>query len=113
MRVLTFFLIFIIATASTFAQPPDTLWTRIWSDEGTDRILSVKQTDDEGFVFTGKTAISDESETDLIVIKTDPNGEEEWNHIYRYEEKDEGNCVVQTADGGYIVVGQTNSYRCW
>jgi Secretion system C-terminal sorting domain len=109
MRVLALFLLCIVAISSASAQPPDTLWTRLWSDEGTDLIRSVEQTEDEGFIFTGRTAISDNDEPDLLIIKTDSNGEEEWNQVYRGETEDEGRCVVQTDDGGYIVIGQTNS----
>ncbi|MDI6840321.1 MAG: hypothetical protein QMD71_05685 [bacterium] len=33
-----------------------------------------------------------------------------WTRTYGGELSDEGNSVALTADGGYIVVGSTNSY---
>jgi hypothetical protein len=42
---------------------------------------------------------------DLWLIKTDKYGNKEWGRILGGEEDDEGDCVCETRDGSYIVVG--------
>ena len=44
------------------------------------------------------------------MIKTDSFGNEEWNRAFGGAEDEHGNCVVPSNDGGYIVVGTTQSY---
>ena len=47
----------------------------------------------------------------LIIIKTDYMGNMEWSNSIIGDETDEGNDVLQTLDGGYIIAGTTNSYH--
>lgn len=44
-----------------------------------------------------------------LVIKTDVNGNLEWQHIFGYEKEDQLQSVCSTSDGGYIVAGNTDS----
>ncbi len=44
-----------------------------------------------------------------LVIKTDINGNTEWQHIFGYEREDQLQAVCLTNDGGYIVAGNTYS----
>ena len=43
---------------------------------------------------------------DLVLIKTDASGNEEWKKIFGRRGRDYGCCVRQTNDGGYIITGQ-------
>jgi hypothetical protein len=47
---------------------------------------------------------------DAWLIKTDSDGNEEWNSIFGGPAMDEGYSVNQTKDGGYIIAGYTGSY---
>ena len=47
---------------------------------------------------------------DFYLIKTDSNGDMLWTQTFGGSFSDEGLSVQQTADGGYILTGITQSY---
>lgn len=80
---------------------------------------SVQQTTDGGYIITGETAVSspDYSYYDMLLIKADSRGNEEWQKIFGSNNDDGGFYVQQTTDGGYITTGYTYSmetdYDIW
>ena len=65
----------------------------------------VEQTDDGGYIITGKTSISD-GNYEIYVVKTDSYGNEDWSETFGIDgQNDIGRSVEQTDDGGYIVIG--------
>ncbi|RPH94568.1 T9SS C-terminal target domain-containing protein, partial [candidate division KSB1 bacterium] len=47
---------------------------------------------------------------DIYVVKTDSSGDTLWTRTYGGSGWDEASSVLQAADGGYVVAGQTTSY---
>jgi hypothetical protein len=84
-------------------------WIRVYGEPGiNDRLLSVYQTFDGGFIMTGYIDSFRTRTMDAYVIKTNTFGDVEWSKTYGTEESlDEGYSVIQVADGGYVIAGHT------
>jgi hypothetical protein len=83
----------------------DSLWSKKYQLGSNGVGYNIKQTDDKGFVVTG--TIYSENKTDIFLFKTDSSGDSLWLKTYDYHDNndEQGNCVLQTFDGGYIIVG--------
>ncbi|MCD4816473.1 MAG: hypothetical protein K8R06_08750, partial [Methanosarcinales archaeon] len=76
-----------------------------------DRVKSILQTSDGGYLIAGSTSTCmDNCSDDVWLIKMSPQGQEQWNRTLGGTGDEEVEFVRQTADGGYILMGNTNSY---
>lgn len=67
--------------------------------------FDVKQTADGGYIFIGSTTTEDNG-TDMLLVKTDKYGNQEWaNNEIGGEYDDKGYSLQITPDGGYILLG--------
>ena len=86
------------------------LWNRTFGGTGGDSGESVLQLSDGGYIIAGQKYVSQETNWDAWLIKTNDTGVEEWNHSYGGEQID-GICdIKETIDGGYILCGSTCSF---
>ena len=87
----------------------DSLWSKTYGTVNDDFGNSVQQTTDGGYIITGTydTPIGQGSGEDIFLIKTDSNGYTLWTKMFGGIEEERGKSVQQTADGGYIIVGNT------
>jgi len=88
----------------------DTLWTKTFGGYEWEYGFSVQQTIDDGYIVTGFTDSYGAGVDDVYLIKTDLNGDTLWTRTYGGYNHDAGYFAQQTADGGYIVAGTTESY---
>ncbi|MFC1849286.1 hypothetical protein ACFL27_03660 [candidate division CSSED10-310 bacterium] len=85
-------------------------WSKTFGGSDRDTGNSVQQTSDGGYVVAGSTRSSGAGEDDVILIKTDNTGIEEWSKNFGGTEGDSGHAVLQTSDGSFIIAGVTESY---
>ena len=85
-------------------------WTSTLGGIGGDGGNSVRQTSDGGYVVAGYTVSYGAGDDDIWLVKTDGSGNKVWSRAFGGAGFDMGNQVLQTSDGGYVIVGVTNSY---
>jgi len=88
----------------------DTLWSKTYGGSGYDMGYFIEQTSDGGFITAGYTTNSGTGDEDVIVIKSDINGDTLWTKIFGGLLSDLGYSIEQTTDGGYIITGSTQSF---
>lgn len=67
-------------------------------------------TDDGGWVFIGFTESSGAGERDFWLVKVDADGEQQWQRTFGGQANDVGSAIASTGDGGFALVGYTESY---
>ena len=88
----------------------DTLWTRHYGGGLADKLGSPVPTMDGGYILTGRTKSYGNGNHDVWLFKIDSIGNEEWSQTFGGSDDDIGFSVQQTKDGGYIIIGYTESF---
>lgn len=88
----------------------DTIWTKSYGGYSEDWGYSVQQTSDTGYVIAGHTWSYGAGSRDVYLIKTDKIGNVLWARTYGGSDGDGSRSVQIANDGGYVIVGSTQSY---
>jgi hypothetical protein len=75
-------------------------------DEGYD----VNELEDGGFIIVGRTWMRHTGSKDVLLVRTDAEGQTTWIKTFGGVYTDEGYAVKQTSDGGFVLTGITESY---
>jgi hypothetical protein len=86
------------------------LWGRAYGGDDFDRGNAVTETSGGGFIILGETASTGAGDWDIYLLHVDQDGQEIWSRTFGGPGKERANAILQTADGGYLLVGQTASF---
>lgn len=91
-------------------------WVKTFGGSKNEVANSIVSTQDGGYAVLGYTQSTDGDVTsnpteghDYWVLKFDANDNLEWNKTYGGSQDDRGNEIIQTQDGGYVLVGYSTS----
>jgi hypothetical protein len=83
----------------------DLEWEKFYGGDDGDFGAYVQQTTDGGYIIIGSTGSYAVGKQDVWLIKTDENGEKLWDNTFGGIEFDRGHKVLETPDGGYVIIG--------
>jgi len=83
-------------------------WEKTYGGSGYDEAYSIQQVADGGYIVAGETDSFGNS-GDAYILKLQSDGSLDWYETYGGSDDDDAWSIQQTTDGGYIVVGNTNS----
>ncbi len=69
----------------------------------------IRQTSDGGYILIGTTSSFGAGDSDILVMKLTSTGAIKWQNTFGSSGKDEGTCIQQTTDSGFIASGLTPS----
>ena len=85
-------------------------WNKIFDEDGLEVGLSVRETPDMGYIVSGYSRLSPGYKDDVILIKTDSMGNEEWKKTLINSNREMGKYIINTTDGGYLITGPSFKY---
>jgi hypothetical protein len=84
-------------------------WAKSFGGTGSDEGGYVIQNKDGDLIVVGKISVSS-LDDDISLTKLNKYGNPIWAKQYGGNNREYGNCVRQTADGGYVISGKTASF---
>lgn len=84
---------------------PATLWNQTYGGTGEEQAYAMVATSDGGFALAGSTDSFGAGGDDFWLVKTDENGNMEWNRTYGGAGNETAYSLVATSDGGYAMAG--------
>lgn len=84
-------------------------WEDSFGGSGDEEANYIQETSDKGFIITGYTTSRTRGGKDVYLLKIDAYGNKKWENSFGGSRDDEGSCVRQTTDGGYIITGYTRT----
>ena len=90
-------------------------WQKSLGGSDLDLTLSIRQTNDGGYIITGYSESNDgdvsgnHGESDYWIVKLTSTGELDWQKSLGGSDLDESYSIEQTNDGGYIIAGCSES----
>jgi hypothetical protein len=86
------------------------IWNKVYGTGNFEGFNHIRKTDDGGFVFIGLSLNWSSQNGDILLMKTDSAGNELWTRTFGGPGIEQVSSITDTDDGGYHLVGQTNSY---
>lgn len=88
-------------------------WNQTYGEPGDQYATSIIETSDGGYAIGGCCDQSFDDpfgDTDFWVVKTNPYGVMEWNKTFSDSSLNSCSDLVETSEGGYLLVGNTGRY---
>ena len=108
-KLILFQFVFLLLISTTFAQH-EILWTKTFGGSNSDGAKDIINTLDGGYALAGFTYSYGAGNCDMYLVKTDADGNMEWEKTFGGDGWDFAYALVQTEDAGFLLVGYTTSF---
>jgi hypothetical protein len=98
---------FLLVKTDSLGNP---IWNKTYGAISDGWARSLIKTNDGGYAIAGSTDSFGAGNSDFWLATIDSKGNMQWNKTYGGTGDDNAFSVVQTSDGGYTLVGVTNSF---
>ena len=98
-----------LAHFSMVSAQPVPGWSAVLGGSSDEFAHALALAGDGGYVIAGETRSFGSGSQDGWLVKLDAHGQEQWSRAYGGAERDVIYAVQKTADGGYILAGETHS----
>lgn len=88
----------------------DTLWTKTYGGLGNETGHDILAQGDSSFILLGSTSSSGSGGADILMIKINFEGIEEWSRVYGGTSDEFGHAIQQTSDDGFIISSSIESF---
>ncbi len=114
MKKILLFLGFILMVFICYAQP-EIEWSYNYGGSSVEYINGIQATSDDNYIVFGNSFSSDgdleenNGESDIWLMKIDTLGTILWSESYGGSDKEHPSGIIETNEGGFIVLGQSSS----
>ena len=108
-------LILLITWATNIIAQPTIQWQKTFGGSFYEQFSSILSTSDGGYIAAGFSNSEDgdvaglRGYNDALIFKLDAVGNLQWKQHLGGSHNDYAHCILETSDGGYLVVGSTRS----
>jgi hypothetical protein len=85
------------------------LWQKSYGGDKDEHGNSITRAAGGGYVIAGDTESYGNGSSDVYLVKTDHNGDMQWERTFGGDKADAGLAIQQSSDGGYLIAGYTES----
>jgi DJ-1/PfpI family protein/flagellar hook capping protein FlgD len=85
------------------------IWSKTFGGYDSDGGKDIVNTSDGGFAIAGYTWSSGNGKSDMLLVKTDENGEMQWSKTYGGAGWEYAYSFIELETGGYVLAGYTTS----
>ena len=91
---------------------PEVEWSKTFGGKNNEIASSIIPLENGGYILLGTTHSYGNGNGDFWVLKIDDNGQHIWNKTYGGKNDDLAVSIIPAHDGGYLIVGNTESSEC-
>ena len=81
------------------------IWSKVYGGDGNENALDIAGTQDGGLIMAGYTFSYGNGKSDIFLVKTDIEGNLQWQSTLGGQGDDVAKSIIQTADGGFLIAG--------
>lgn len=85
-------------------------WQKTYGESQADSFYAISPTSDQGYVIAGATQSFGAVGNDMWLVRVDGSGNVIWSKSYGGSGSDIAHSVIQSSDGGFVIVGSTESF---